>query len=446
MDLVHDDLKTLIRRIALPASIGWIFNTLFNVVDTYYAGHLDTLALAGLALSFPVFFIIIAIGSGIGTGTTALLANAYGANQPQKGQLIICNAIVLAGVFSLAITLGGFLWSDNLLHAFGVVGKSFDFGVSYLRILFLGSGFFIFNATLNAMLASKGDTKPYRNFLIIGFFMNLILDPLFIKGWFGFPKMGTGGIALATILIQIVGTLYLISRLKRRSQHPFHGFCLRAVTWKIQREILTQGIPASLNMMTIAIGFFVINRYVLLYGGDFAIAAYGVATRIEQIALLPALGLNIAALSLVGQNYGAGNFQRIRTIYRLTLRYSVTIMTLGMILVYPLAPRLIALFNDNPSVIAIGTQFLRIEVIAFNTYVLMGISNSVLQGLKRPKMIFFIGVTRQFILPMIIFPFLGGTRAMGILGVWWGIVLITWTSAIFSIAYTIHTLRKVLAD
>lgn len=446
MDLVHDDLKTLIRKIALPASVGWIFNTLFNVVDTYYAGQLDTLALAGLALSFPIYFIIIAAGSGIGTGTTALLSNAYGANQKSKGQIIICNAIVLAGVLSLTITVIGLIFSDQILIAFGVVGKSLDYGVSYLRILFFGSGFFIFNATLNAMLASKGNTKPYRNFLILGFFMNLILDPLFIKGWFGFPKLGTGGIALATILIQVFGTFYLIRQLRKQSQHPFHDFRLRSVTWKTQRAILAQGIPASLNMMTIAIGFFVINRYVLLYGGDFAMAAYGAATRIEQVALLPALGLNIAALSLVGQNFGARNGQRIRQIYRLTLRYAVTIMTLGMIIVFPLAPRLVALFNDNPSVIAIGAQFLRIEVIAFNTYVLMGVSNSVLQGLKRPKMIFFIGVTRQFILPMIVFPFLGGTRSMGLLGVWWGIVLITWTAAIFSIAYTLQTLRKVLGN
>lgn len=446
MDLVHDDLKTLIRKIALPASIGWIFNTFFNVVDTYYAGQLDTLALAGLALSFPIFFIIIATGSGIGTGTTALLSNAYGANQPQKGQLVICNAIVLAGVFSLAITLGGLFWSDNLLQAFGVTGKSFDFGVSYLRILFAGSSFFIVNATLNAMLTAKGNTRPYRNFLMLGFFLNLILDPLFIFGWFGLPKLGTGGIALATILIQIVGSFYLLRQIFKQEPRPFHGFCLKALNWKTEREILAQGIPASLNMMTIAIGFFVINRYVLLYGGDFAVAAYGAATRIEQVALLPALGLNIAALSLVGQNFGARKDDRIRAIYRLTLRYAITIMTLGMILVFPLAPRLIALFNDNPSVISIGTQFLRIEVLAFNTYVLMGVSNSVLQGLKRPKMIFFIGIIRQFILPMIVFPFLGGTRSMGIFGVWWGIVFITWTAAIFSIIYTLRTVRKVLAN
>ena len=446
MDLVHDDLKTLIRKIAFPASIGWIFNTLFNVVDTYYAGHLDTLALAGLALSFPVFFIIIAIGSGIGTGTTALLSNAYGADQPKKAQIVICNAIVLAGVFSLVITFGGVLWSGNLLRAFGVRGKSFDFGVSYLRVLFAGSSFFIINATLNAMLTAKGNTRPYRNFLMIGFFLNLILDPLFIFGWFGLPKLGTGGIALATILIQIVGTIYLIRQLFKQELHPFHGFCIKAITWKTESEILAQGIPASLNMMTIAIGFFVINRYVLLYGGDFAIAAYGVATRIEQVALLPALGLNIATLSLVGQNFGAKNTGRIRMIYRLTLRYSIAIMTLGMVVVYPLAPNLIALFNNNPDVIAIGSQFLRIEVIAFNTYVLIGISNSVLQGLKRPKMIFFIGIIRQFILPMLVFPFLGGERFLGVTGVWWGIVSINWTAAIFSIFYTLHMLRKVLED
>lgn len=446
MDLVHGDLKLLIRKIAVPASTGWIFNTLFNVVDTYYAGHLDTLALAGLALSFPIFFIIIAAGSGIGTGTTALLSNAYGSKDQDKGQTIICNAILLAGVISLAITTTGLVFAGKILMAFGVTGASLTYGVSYLRVLFAGSGLFVFNATLNAMLTSKGNTKPYRNFLIIGFFMNLILDPLFMLGWFGLPKMGTAGIALATVLIQLFGTNYLIRQLKKESQHPFHGFCLRNFSWKTQGEILAQGIPASLNMMTIAIGFFVINRYVLLYGGDFAIAAYGAATRIEQVALLPALGLNIAALSLVGQNYGARNSERIRKIYRLTLRYAITIMTVGMIFVYPLAPTLISLFNDDPTVIAIGSQFLRIEVIAFNTYVLMGVSNSVLQGLKRPKMVFFIGITRQFVLPMIVFPFLGGARSMGILGVWWGIVLITWTSAIFSIFYTLRIMRKVLGN
>lgn len=446
MDLVHGDLKTLIRKIAFPASIGWIFNTLFNVVDTYYAGHLDTLALAGLALSFPIFFIIIATGSGIGTGTTALLSNAHGAGDEEKGQVIVCNAIVLAGVFSLVITFSGLIFSRSILQSLGVSGDALTYGLSYLHVLFAGSGFFVFNATLNAMLVSKGNTKPYRNFLVIGFFMNLILDPLFMLGWFGLPRMGTAGIALATILIQFFGTNYLIRQLKKETQHPFHGFCMKSITWQRQREILAQGIPASLNMMTIAIGFFVINRYVLLYGGDIAMAAYGAAIRIEQVALLPTLGLNIATLSLVGQNFGAQNPARVRKIYRLSLGYAVTMMTLGMIVVYPLAPRLVALFNDTPQVIAIGSQFLRIEVIAFNTYVLMGISNSVLQGLKRPKMIFFIGITRQFILPMIVFPFLGGTRSMGVLGVWWGIVLITWTAAIFSIFYTLRTMRKVLTN
>ncbi len=444
MDLVNGDLKLLIRKIAVPASTGWIFNTLFNVVDTYYAGHLDTLALAGLALSFPIYFIIIATGSGIGTGATALLSNAHGARDEAKSQAIVCNAIVLAGVFSLAITCIGIVFSRSILVSFGVSGRSLTYGVAYLRVLFSGSGFFIFNATLNAMLVSKGNTKPYRNFLIIGFFLNLILDPLFMLGWLGLPKMGTAGIALATILIQFFGTNYLIRKLKKENQHPFHGFCLRNVTWKTQSEILAQGIPASLNMMTIAIGVFVINRYVLLYGGDFAIAAYGVGTRIVQVTLLPALGLNIATLSLVGQNYGAKHPARIRKIYRLNLRYAITLMILGMIVVFPLAPSLVALFNDTPEVIAIGTQFLRIEFLAFSTYVIMGVSNSVLQGLKRPKMIFFIGIARQFILPMIVFPFLGGARSMGVLGVWWGIVLINWTAAIFSLFYTLRTMRKVL--
>jgi len=118
-------------------------------------------------------------------------------------------------------------------------------------------------------------------------------------------------------------------------------------------------------------------------------------------------------------------------------------MTLGMVIVCPLVSKLLALFNSNPDVIAIGSQFLRIEVIAFNTYVLMGISNPVLQGLKRPKMIFSIGVTRQFILPILVFPFLTGDR---LVDVWRKIVFIKWTAAIFSMVYLHLMQRKILED
>ena len=158
------------------------------------------------------------------------------------------------------------------------------------------------------MLNAQGDTKSYRNFLIIGFFMNLVLDPLLIFGWFGLPQLGTIGVALATVIIQIFGTLYMIYRLKKSPIFELQSFKNAPFKFEVIVQLFNQGFPASLNMMTIALGVFVINFYVLKYAGSTTIAAYGAAMRVEQLILLPALGLNIATLTLVGQNFGAKKF------------------------------------------------------------------------------------------------------------------------------------------
>ncbi len=325
----------------------------------------------------------------------------------------------------------------------GAKVATLEYGMDYINLIFMGTVFFILNMILNAMLSSQGDTVSYRNFLVIGFLLNLILDPLFILGWFGLPKMGTMGVALATIIVQAIGTVYMAYRVTKSEHFILSEFktCKRDLsTWL---EILKQGVPASLNMMTIALGVFVINYFVLLYAGDVTIAAYGAAVRIEQLALLPAIGLNTATLTMVGQNYGAKKYDRIVETYKKCMLYGLGIMTIAMFLIYPSAAFLVRVFNQNPDVVHAGATYLRIEYICFNTYILMNISISLLQGLKRPGIAVYVGVYRQIVMPVIVFYLLGNILGMGVLGVWWGIVIINWTAAIFTVIYTLGKLKVV---
>ncbi len=446
-DLTKGSVSEHIRRIAIPASIGMLFNTLFNIVDTIYAGNIGTNALAGMSLAFPVFFLVIALANGMGTGTTALIANALGKKDTDAYHKYGYNAFILGALIVLFITfLGTPLIGVPLLNFLGGKVETLVYATDYIRVIFLGSLFFVLNMILNAMLASQGDTKSYRNYLIIGFFLNLILDPLFILGWFGLPKMGTAGVGLATVLVQFFGTVYLIFRLHKSAAFKWDLFKRQKVDGSAIEDILRQAIPATLNMMTIALGVFVINYYVIRLGGDATVAAYGAASRIIQLALLPAIGLNTAAITIIGQNYGAKEYERISVTFMKSMHYSVTIMIIAMFIIYPLAGFLVGIFNQDPTVISAGAKYLRIEFYGFTTYSIMNISVSALQGLKRPGLAVWLGVYRQIVMPLVLFNLLATQLGMGVSGVWWGIVIINWTAAIFALFYSVYILRKVKSE
>lgn len=434
-DLTTGSLRTHLRHIAVPASVGYLFNTLYNVVDTFYAGKLSTDALAGMTISFPIFFIVIALSSGLGSGATALSAIALGKKDQKQYHDLSKNAMYLGVLISIVTLFIAPILIPFLFNLSGASGKAMTLGIAYTQCIFYGIFFFIINAILNGLLNAQGDTTTYRNFLIVGFFLNLILDPLLIYGWFGLPELGTVGVALATVIVQFIGTLYLFYRVLKSSLFDWQSFIHSKFTMKISGQILKQGLPSSLNMATVALGVFVINVFVLQYGSASTIAGFGAAVRIEQMALLPALGLNIAILTITGQNYGAKNTSRIEDVYKLSLKIGIGIMVIGAFIIYPLAPQLIKLFNQEPDVVIAGTQYLRIEVFAFATYIFLYSGTASMQGIKKPNFAVVIGLLRQIILPIIIFYFLGTTLNMGIMGVWLGIVIINWIAAVITFFY-----------
>lgn len=441
-DLTRKPIPMLIRTIAVPASIGFFFNTMFNVVDTYYGGQLSTDALAALSLSFPVFFMIIALGSGIATGTTALISNAIGEGDREKASEYIGQAISFTTLIGIAMTVVGLLTSPFLFKILGAQGQYLALGLSYMNVILLGTVFFLLIYTFNAILNAQGDARTFRNFLIGGFFLNIILDPWFMFGGFGIPEMGLPGVAWATVLIQFLGTIYVGSRAA-----VSEIFCVDCLQQLVPRktayiEIAKQGIPASLNMMTIAVGVFVITYFISIFNKE-SVAAYGIATRIEQIALLPSFGLTTAALTIVGQNNGAKKFDRVRETVNKCILYGISIMTIGTVCVFCFATPLMGVFTTDQIVISIGANYLRIAAFIFQAYIILYISVSCLQGMKKPLYAIWVGLYRQIAAPLVIFLGLVHLMGLGIVSVFWGIFGITWSAALFTLWYSRRTIDKI---
>jgi len=442
MDLVKDSIPALVRQIAVPASVGFFFNTMYNIVDTYFAGRDSTDALAAMAASFPIFFIIIALGSGIGQGTTALIANSIGEGKPEKGHHYTLQSLSFGVFVGLSLTVLGLWSSPHLFRFLGAEERYLALSLAYMNTVLLGTVVFLLQSILNATLNALGDTKTFRNFLIAGFLMNCFLDPCFMYGWLGLPVMGIRGLAVATVVIQVIGSGFMLYKVRHtRIWAGFHWRLFRPDAG-MYREIAVQGIPASLNMLTVALGIFVITWFIGRFSKE-GVAAYGIATRVEQIFLLPTIGLNIAILSITGQNNGARRFDRIRDALNATTRYGLVMTVLSGLIVFFAGHWFMALFTKDAVVVGIGVQYLRVAAITLCSYVILFQTVFMLQGLKKPLYGLWVGVYRQLVGPGMLFWFLAFYLGWGVRGIWWGIFSVTWSAALFMLWFGRWKLRQV---
>lgn len=443
--MLNDSIPQLLRRLAVPTSIGFFFNTMFNVVDTIYGGMISTQALAAMALSFPLFFLIISVGAGISTGASAIIGHLLGAGNHGEARLYSAQAIAFGAAHGVLVSLAGWAMAPALFRILGARDVYLEMALSYMNAIFSGSLFFLLNFVFNSLLVAAGDTRSFRNFLVGGFFLNALLDPWFLFGGLGLPAMGLAGIAWATVTVQICGCCYLVIRVSRTG-------LLRCFTWRDLRpryqpfrELARQGFPASLNMLTVGIGIIIITWVVSHFGKD-AVAAYGIGSRIEQIALLPVMGLNSATLVLVAQNSGAGQPGRVRETIVTALKSGVVLMSCGTALLLFSSGLLMKLFSQDQAVIRIGVSFLQVEALVLNAYVILYLCVAALQGLKMPAFALWIGMFRQIAAPIPLFYLLAVICDFGIKGIWWGIFLVTWTAAFIALFFMRRTMRLILAE
>ena len=377
MDLIKDNIPKLIRKIAVPASVGTLFQTLYNVVDSFFAGKISPEALSALSKSFPIYFIIVGTCIGVTVASTSLIANSIGESNEEKTLNYFTHSIYYGIIVSIIIAFIGLTYADNIFDIMVTSSEVKSLGLEYTNIIFIGSLVFILVVCLNALLHAEGDTKTYRNLLILSFFLNIILNPIFIFGFLFIPAMGVKGIAIATIISQFISLLIIFLKIlknKRVKQLVSKHFNPKFEYFK---NLLFQSVPITVSISASSFAFTVVITYVGNFG-EYAVAGYGAGERFVHVMLLPVLGLNTAIVSIIGQNFGANNYDRIKEAYYTAIKYGVSIMIISGFIVYFIADIIIGLFSNNLDVIESGKQYLKIQTFAFPAYTIFFMCNGFL--------------------------------------------------------------------
>ena len=441
MDLTQGDIRRQLIGMAVPAGTGLLFYTLYNVVDTFYAGLISTEAIAGLSISYPLYFILLAFAVGFGQGATALVSIAIGKKKLNEAMNIHIQALLITLLISIAIGLATYLLSKPVFLYFGAEGIFLNNGLKYIKVLSIGAPIFIVSFVVNSLLYAQGDTKKNRNALIISFFINLIFSPFLSLGYGPVPALGTLGIALATVISQLFHFFYLSYYAIRSPLFKYFSYQYIRLEFKFVIRILKQSIPSSLNMLMIAIGFFIMQKFVTSHGAS-ASAAYGIALRIEQIILLPAIGFSSALLSMVGQNFGSKNFDRIYEAFLISLKLSLTIMIFGAIILIFAGESIASFFSRDSEVVMIAGSYLFMAAFLAFIYQIIDRCDSVLSGLRKPSInVFYTFIRLVFLPPFIIYLF-SETLEKGLVGIWWAIFFTNLFGSVFVYFHMRYLFKK----
>ena len=323
---------------------------------------------------------------------------------------------------------------EEIFILLGAKENSLGLALEYTNVILIGVIPMLLGLGANAALIAKGDTKSYRNTLIFGFFLNLILDPLFIYGYGFIPSFGFAGVAYATVLIQTITFFYIMYKLYLTKLFNFQTPKMLLPNLRIYKHLAIQAIPMSLNMFTMSLGTMLIMYFVSFYGYK-TVAAFGIGYRVEQIILLPMLGLNTAVSAIVANNYGAKNFDRINEVIKIAFKYGFLMSILGVILLAVFGKYIIMIFDNDLEVINMAYTYVIIGSIIFFAFITLFISNSVLQGIKQPFIIPYVSLYRQLIMPFILLNIAVVYFKCNIITVWIIIGLIIYSAAIWIYFY-----------
>jgi len=402
MDLLKDNIPKLVRKLSVPAMVGTLFQTLYNVVDTFFAGKISPEALSALSKSFPIYFIIIAASIGITVAGTSLIGNSIGENDENKTLNYFTHINYYGIIISILITFLGLSYAEKVFFLMGSTNEVVSLGLDYTNIIYSGSILFILVVSFNSLLHAEGDTKTYRNALILSFFLNIILNPILIFGFAFIPAMGIKGIGLATIISQLVSFIIVLFKILKNNRVKKLTKDFLSPKFLYLKNIFFQSMPISLSICGYALASAIIFTYVG-QSGEYAVAGYGVGTRIEQVVLLPILGINTAIISIIAQNYGANNFNRIKETYFTAIKYAFIIMITAGTLVFLSANTITSFFSSDPEVIEYGKRYLRISAFVLPAYPVFFLSNGFFMALKKSENAMISNLFRNVLNPIAVY-------------------------------------------
>jgi putative MATE family efflux protein len=412
--LGQDSIPRLLLRFSLPAIVGMTAQALYNLIDRVFVGQaLGPPGIAGTTVAFPFMLIVLAFAMLIGFGATALISIRLGEQRKPEAEQVLASAVVLLLAGAALITAAGLLWLDDILVLFGASQSVLPYARDYLRIICLGTVFQMLSFGLNAAIRGEGNPRIAMLTMLISVVLNAILAPLFIfkLHW------GMKGAALATVVAQAVSATWVLAYfLGGRSVLKLHVRRLR-LDGRLCRDIALIGSPPFAMQIAASVMQSILNHQLRRHGGDLAISVMGILYVMFMMVAMPIFGINQGAQPIMGYNYGARRFDRVKRTLVTAIAAATALALVGFALAMLFPAQVIWLFNrEDQALLALGTHAMRISMSMLPLIGFQVVSASYFQAVGKPKEALLLMLSRQVLLlipAVLILP-----RFFGLNGVW----------------------------
>ncbi len=421
--------RKALYSLAGPIIVGMVVQVLYNLVDTAYVGRLGSDALAGITFTFPLFFLLIAANSGIGSGMSSRISRYLGSREKKNAENTAMHGLLLSVILAVIVFGLGTLLLNPLLVLFGAAGNVLSLAEAYMSVILIGV-FLMFPAyAYNSIFTAQGDTKTPMKIQIASLVLNAILDYVFIF----MLNMGIAGAAWATNASFALSLLLSFYYIRRKSYLHIHSHSFR-FSREIVWEIIRVGFPASLMVFILSVYVVFINWFMVHFGNTY-VAAFGIASRLESVAMLPVIGFAAAMLTLAGMFHGAKKQELTRKMSWYSIRTAALLSSLVGVVFFIFPKFFLGIFTGDANLLSVASAYLRIDVFTFPLMAVSTMVSRIMQGIGHgmPGMIinlvriFFVAVPLGYVFVFLLgYGYLSVAIAMVIGGIVSNVVAISW--------------------
>ena len=386
-----------ILSMMLPMALGILVMIGNGLVDAYFIGQLGYAQLAAVSYAFPVWFVAAGIVMGLGTGTSSVLSRFIGAGDTKSVKQIATHSMILAVLAGAVVTAIGLVSIESLFGLLGANEETMPFVKSYMTIYYWGSLFLGIPFIGNSILRANGDAKTPSLLVAFSAIVNAVLDPILIFGWFGFPEMGVAGAALASVISTVaflLASLWVLIFRDNLLTSIGHSLSSMISSWK---QVLHVGLPAIASNLIAPVSSALVTALVSTYGQE-AVAAYGLAGRIEALVIVLLMALGGATAPYVGQNYGAKKFDRLVDGFKFSARFALFYSIFCILLLYFISSTILGVFTDNEDVIRLAMIQLMICPWGYGFLGIASICNGSFNAFARPLPAMTISISRTLVI------------------------------------------------
>lgn len=435
--LGEEKISILLWRFSLPAIVGMVINALYNVVDSIFVGHgVGEIGLAAVTIAFPIMTLLMGFGMLVGVGAAAVVSLRIGQHQQPEAEKILGNAFTLAAILSVTLSVILLFYLDPILIMLGAEVTVLPYARDFTRIILLGSIVMYIGFGLNSIVRAEGNPKMAMLTVLISAGLNILLNPLFI---FVF-KLGISGSALATVVSQGVSAIWVLAYFAGNTSLLKLRLSNLVLDKDIVKSIFQIGMSPFLMQIAASAVTVLFNYSLLAYGGELAVASIGIINRIAMLMLMPIFGLSQGIQPIIGYNYGAKNYARVTESLKIAIYVATIFATVGFFFVQIFDEQIIMLFNENPELIRIGAQGMRLQLCMLPVIGFQIIGANYFQAVGKAGYAIVLSLSRQVIILIPLLFILPGL--LGLNGAWLASPIADLASALLTGLFLFKEIRK----